>query len=744
MSFDGALGRPQIELEVFTSALDAAFGYSPSGKAPEHHSDIHARVQREIETHFWRQVYVDRPEAREILFQTEKGQIVIIVGERGTGKSTAIEAAEQVLRGGREAVGDGTGPEPPPNMTIVRFDANRFEGEMAEPKAAAQTMCRELYALLEESIPKDEQADWSAYCYGHSRDYDELKRRVKQDGFDPHNAAEWSELLSLPDYQPALAASTHRFAEATNSARLQTLLTFIGSETVREPLLVVDNVDGLDNPVQRHCARKLFQVLGSSGWRVRAVVAIRPENRDAIREALNTARRPPEVHMLPPANDSTDYTFERPTAELTLRFIERRVAVVRKRALINAMLASIAEARARELAERASLTTSRDVDTFFSVLLELMSIMMFNVFGADERDAGREEDAIFARALRTWYNGSLRECGASLTAFASEILQDRTHMSDLRDLLRTVIDGRNTPQGARHFRLRRLSRSLLYRHLVFWGSSGGKPLRNVMVFDGKEEDTDPPIHFLRLRVLQYLANRQEGRETVNATRRDIGKLGVSTSRVDDVLRGLAATRLAGEENGDDAAAAVAAEVHADARLIRIDGLSAGTPWKLKGESMVQLLDAGKFLVNELYVTTEYMFWSALDSSAARHAVGIHREPEPELAQSDAFRATIAARFVRTHLLRLFRSEHPYLDGLTEEWPHERARKRLKMYEDLFGFEPGRWFISDCCKSMRNFIPGSDPGGEFTEAKRIIADAERRGSMLDAIMDEPRRSAGRNL
>jgi hypothetical protein len=70
----------QEELRAISNALDAALGYSPVRSAPAVASDTYALVTRRVEERFWDEIYVERPEMRQILFELDKGQIVVITG----------------------------------------------------------------------------------------------------------------------------------------------------------------------------------------------------------------------------------------------------------------------------------------------------------------------------------------------------------------------------------------------------------------------------------------------------------------------------------------------------------------------------------------------------------------------------------------------------------------------------------------------------------------------------------------
>ncbi len=585
-------------------------------------------------------------------------------------------------------------------------------------------MSTKIYPVLEKQAVDDDE-DWVAYQYEYDPAYDQLNTTIKQDGFKPRSAREWFELGGLPDYATVRAECNRRRADGPATDRLGALLGYINDRTAYDPIIIVDNIDHLLNEVQQRCAEALVGHFTAPGSRVRGAIAVRQENRDAIQQTLDNALLSPEVSLGPLT--LTHQRLETPSVWLMLDFIERRLAILRDTKVINMILRSIpldvaeALATSTDLAAAQTRTarrpSSRSVEAFFFILLELMSVMLCNAFGTAPRARSGDDNVDFITAVHNWHNGSLRECASSLTTLASDILLNNTHTTELQPLMRRVVETRHVPRyGAMH----RISRSVLYRHLIFWGGRDGKPPQNVMLFDGAEESGAPPIHFLRMRTLQYLAHRPNARESVETVRRHLQFLDVAESRVDEVLRDLATERIP-EDSG----------------LIRVDGLVQSGSGPLRADALVQLLDAGKYLVKDLYVKTEYLFWSAMNTRETRASVGITGDLSPAEYRDEVIRTTIAARFVEQYLVPRFMSEHPYLAGVTEEWSREAARKRLLLYKRLFGFERRRWFLSACCASMTGFIKKHERPADFAEARKAIRSVQRYAANLDELAEEPR-------
>jgi energy-coupling factor transporter ATP-binding protein EcfA2 len=708
----GDKGSPnQSELKVISNAIHAALEYSPMSVAPEHHQDVYAQVSRRVADRFWTDIYVDRPEIRDIIHTLETGLLTLITGERGSGKSTAIRAVIRELTGSTDVEVGIDLNRTSPNLIPYIFDANRFTEGMTDEQMVADRIHEHMFSHLDERI-RDRSA-WFGFLFEKSQAFYEFKLALGRAKLNPRKPTEWRYLGEADRYAGSIDSGMSKFAASPISERLQLLLEFIGQRTTYEPLLIIDNVDHLDPGLVLKCGLVLGSIAQSSDYRVRAAMALRPDTAEALRWRFDTLPQFPQISMKRPV-----YTEEDQAVWVTLRVLERRLRVLREPDVVEAMRAAIDKKRAAQLAADFD---ERSVSVFFDKVLELLNVMIFEAFDAGEGNAElRAENLEFARAVHDWHNGSLREGGLSLTKFASEILGDDQRMTHLRSLLATMGDGSEAELRLRRPRLRRISRNLLFRHLLLWAAPEAdqpRPLRNVMVFDGSEEATTPPIHFLPLRILQYLAKRRPSRASVTTIRADLGQLGLVPRRVDEALRDLSVKR-----------------TQDDAGLIRIDGRwHAEAMDGLPDQAVIHLLDAGKFLAGRLYVTTEYLFWSALYTKAATEIAEIPAKVTSAEMQNDAFRATVAARFVERYLVEKFIDEHPYLRG-DEQWTPQRARTRLKLYEDLFGFSPKNWFLSHAAASLSAFIPARDPDGEWREARISIERVRALAESLDELRE----------
>jgi len=698
----------QEELRAISNALDAALGYSPVRSAPAVASDTYALVTRRVEERFWDEIYVERPEMRQILFELDKGQIVVITGERGTGKTTAIHATIRELRA---VVAD-----PSQLHLTCLFDAGEYSADLESPTAATytihQTIYSDLYAQAIHSEPAPMEA-WLFFLYEHDASFEALRLLVGHHKLQPTDASDLDAVIELLECHAMVGDGYRAFAAQTPSTRLRTLLRFLHQTTDCDVLLIIDNVDHLDDSVQCLCARELFTVLTSSPDRVRGAIAVRPENYERIQAELDTAARPPRVALA--QKPWLHQVLSRPSVGLTMAFITRRLAVVRDPEITALVLAAIPNDRLQALAAETGIAGATDPESYLDVLTKVLEYLVYDVFSTDAAEGELATDnRSFVQYVHLWHNGSLRECARSLVLFVEDVLTDATHMYRLPDLMRTVLDSKAEPELARRQRLRRVTRSLLYRHLLFWGSVDNEnPPANIMLFDAIQEDSTPPLHFLRLRLLQYLANR-ERRVTVGQIQSDFARLDVKPERISQGLRELAVHR-----SPDDTG------------LVRIDGAPADPDAALPPTAAITLLDAGRFLVTTLCMSTEYLFWSAVSPRITHKQAGTPAKVTIDDVQRDSFRSKVATSFLEQDIVARLKDEHPYLEGPVGQWTRAKARERLLLYERFFGFRREAWFLDQCCKVLSGFIP-KDRDPEWQDARASIARVRRFTGAIDRI------------
>lgn len=632
----------QGQMQVISAAIHAALGYTPLQSTSHTNHDVYSYVSSEIGRRFWTDIYVDRPEIRDIIYTLQTGQVAIIAGERGTGKSTALQAVTRELKGSSPA------PTPiPVNFLTGLVDTNVFREDMHDAASVADVIHRELYAELKVQIT--DRIGIMSFLYETDDSFVEFQTTLDYEDIHLDTPEEWRLFAEEKKYRGLIKTGIAAFAHASPSHRLRALLGYIGGRTPLEPLLIIDNVDCLlDNELAARCGFVLGSIIQSSQFRVRGAIAVRPETADAIQHGLDTLPRPHLITMQRPLTPNGQHE----QTDVTRRFLANRFAVLRDARVVKNIRKSLEATNALGVAKR----VDRDsFGNFFDRVLKLLDLMIYDMFRDDEPDEDfRQDNSEFIRALNDWHNGSLRECGLSLATFASDILQDKQHMHELRFLFESAEINSEEDARGRRAALRRITRSLLYRHLLFWSTPPADPEHppeNVMVFGGNYEPTEPPLHFLRLRILQYLCRRQRMRATVAEIRRDLQRLGAERERIDAALQDLAVKR-----------------TQDDAGLVRIEGVSdvPGTG-KIRGGAIVQLLQAGRFLATELYVTAEYLFWSAVHTEAAFEQAEVPREVTSLTIQSDAFRTNVATRFLELYLGEKFQKEHPYITGFSDQW-----------------------------------------------------------------------------
>ena len=407
----------QGELQVITNAMHAALEYSPLKSAPKGEGGVYAHVAAEIERRFWSDVYVERPEILDILFTLDTGQLALITGERGSGKSTALHAVINRFKALDEEEHDDGGPAG--KVVPQLFDAGQFSNELTDASSASETIQREFFLGLDAAIA--EREGWLAFLHQRHPAYAQLRLALDREGLTPQTHDQWRYLVSEGDYGRHLDQGDERFTACPFADRLRHLLLFIGEHTDNQPLLIIDNLDHLSDEIAASCGVVLANILLASPHHTRGAIAIREENVDALHTHLGIAIRPRQIPMM--TRSLAPDSYEKPPIDITLEFLERRFAILKEPETVQKMREAIDSEKVKRLAERLD---QGGVSSFFDALMTLIDEMIYDIFRTDEPDERlRSDNWEFARAIHSWHNGSLRECGLSLTMFAFDISRTR-------------------------------------------------------------------------------------------------------------------------------------------------------------------------------------------------------------------------------------------------------------------------------------------------------------------------------
>lgn len=246
-------------------------------------------------------------------------------------------------------------------------------------------------------------------------------------------------------------------------------------------------------------------------------------------------------------------------------------------------------------------------------------------------------------------------------------------------------------------------RSVLYRNLV----RSSLPTALMQVFDPTPHPCKGwthPFAFPRLRVLAYLAHHQ-AREKPVALARIRGDFeeffGLPGRVVDDALAELSVTP------------------PTSGALLRLTD---------EGEkSHVVFLPAGAVFMSHIVFSCDFLSW-LYDQSTLDSLPRVEVDP----LNYRQVKLDKAAHILAHKILRVFEVEHPYMQTGRRATPADA--KRLRNYEAMFGYRPGRWFLDLLLRELREYARIRGLDDDVLKASRIQVDSATR--KLDAVYDHP--------
>jgi len=729
---------PQADtLAEISQAIRAAVEFSISDPLNLVGTDPYSVVARLAREAFWDTLYVERRELSELRRQATSEHPVLFEGERGTGKSTILRKFKRDLASdpANQYWYDGTTA----SRCVVIVDGNAISADLAvrpELEAVAKSAYQQLRSHFSEAdiIASAVEPQFDAFIAEKGYGVDHFQRWARRQ--NPRTSDDWLRLVTT-DGAELWTDAARGFDELSYAERLNAITEWMAKRCQHEVIMCVDNIDHLDGPVQERVGEAVTHLLNAMRVSVASIVALRPENSARVRRALDTGHW--EVVRLVTETRGRTHHVD-PISEshfaVVLSFLHARLAVARRPEVIEAIRISVEDAEVERLVSElradtedaelavAPVTTS-DITDYLNAVEAMIDQLVSTVFKPDTRDPDLAADnRRFARYLTRWHNGSLREIGYSVYLLVDEILRDKNIMMPIKHMLITAAERPDLELSRdRHLFNRRLLRTVMFRHLMFYGSDGFVPRTNVLVLKAEREACPPPLpplNFLRLRILQYLNLRRRDAVHLGELYDAFDELGVSARRVVEVVSDLALPR-----RSDDTGL-----LRVECEEIRIE----------TRDARIEVMNAGSFLVEELCFRCEFLFWSAFTTDGALKEMDLGRDSPtvgPQHLRDDNYRALVAARFVERYLMPRLREEHPFLTELGQSTPAaaNAARQRLALYSQLFGFARGQWFLDRCVESINIFInqpsPNSERYAKHIESMNNVSSFCRR---LDNLLD----------
>jgi len=726
----------QVVLAPLARALNAAITFELPGETVKGDRSLFAGITNHCRDNFFPRndnerdtcLFVPRDEVATIVTHLDTGRTLIFYGERGTGKSTAVRAAlrERDLQSERQRERQRT----------FLVDMNGLEKRLRDLRLqkVASPALETLLEQLNEFRRHLGDGPWAGYQTAVAPDFARFRDQVERlanlgvvDSPAEGDFAAWEILTGRPE----LAEMYHKYNDlyaltASAPQRLGHVLGYLESHHQIALNLALDNVDHLDTDEQLDLIETFLQI-SHEVKNLTTILAVRTETFAQIAHGGNRIVGVEATEKL---------VLQKLEFGRTITILDRRLRVV---TLFKDQINAEMRSQPRELSRLASDLGTHDAERLIADLDAILKTFVEQIFrsetgetppppGPGAKDDGRRFMGYYAR----WYNSSIRDIAENLYYFCEGILLDREPIFGLAALLKEArAAGRPIETELRQERVfsrqRRIVRTLLFRHLMLCSREALGPPDHVLLLKKPDEHVDLP-HFPRLRVLQLLANpaTYEGQRgatvTVGRIAGRLQRIGIDVGVTNGTLRELWRPRYAN-----------------DLGLIRVehpehlpDFRKSDAP--LPTDARVELLESGRFLVTDLALTCEYLFWSAFSDPTAKAALmKADFEWDASRLSDDLYRADGASLMIAQVLIPAFKLEHPYLERAPVARDKlEQAQSRVRRYHSLFG----EWFLKDVALSLRDGFIGNryKKRSERAPILERLADAIKLCDDLDSLCE----------
>lgn len=424
----------------------------------------------------------------------------------------------------------------------------------------------------------------------------------------------------------------------------------------RAIVIAFDNVDRLDTRAQDECASIARSMSATTDTLLPVILTCRTKNMRKLKDIVDTlAAEPFAARPLP---DIRDRHRGNPQKWAVAGIFRRRLDVLKDDLFWDGI--------------ESHNSVPRDLRANVNLVLRRVDQVLEALWPTNLNERVPDHSVELGMALTKWHRGNVRDISISLYSIIRSINVDPALM----------------PSGAGDVAGKRI-RNLLYRDILgqvsrFGDLDGGHPGDiddYIQLFQAHPEPSSGgmlPFYFLKFRILRYLAARQEG---LQVTRTELARrfsfYGVDPSSVETVVTELVA--------GSAATPALLLEVH---------GRSA---------SRVEILDNGRYLVNNLVTKCEYLYASAISIPTVFEALASNPlfprfKRMVGLPPRDETKVLVSALFLLDYLMPRFHDEHPYL--LRNDFDG-RERARIERFRADFGFDSSNWLINQLVHSIRS-------------------------------------------
>jgi len=630
---DHPFGRPDA-LEQTDDVGNMPAGYSAD-------LVLAKRIVAGLKSEFFSKLYVERDERAEIQFMMQADRPILVHGPIGAGKSVILQKIAQ----------DWPTQEFR-DFAYIDFKAaprNVFQDD--NDGSGVDTIDTYISRILEDRYalqPEGIARRWRAYKVREDLAYDELKTKILDSGKAKvtDSRDHWAAVLERPEVRKQL------FLLGGMRPSIGTLLRFLKEE--RQLVLCLDNVDNQSVRVQRDILSKA--IAWSNEAQLPVVVAIRDSNLTRIHKEGMSGDIVlfDYVDAIVQGTSDDDVAIGALTGVTVKDLLEKRFLFLREIAGTETLRSFFCE-----LSKTGAPNEEEYCERFWNVLAKI-------------------PESFFQENINQYSNYNIRSVLALCFNFVSSIVREAEKEYSLPQLL--------TDEN-------RMQMTKLRTYYYKWLSMGGGRLLTAPSYMCRFLDPagrDGRLHFLELRILEYLRNRtilqRPAGILFREVKQDFYRLGVSEERLRDCLLHL----------GNPSGLGTHAFVHLD-----IDESDRG----LSDNSAIVLLPAGSYFLRSLSLSREYAFWCAIyaDLELGEHYSRISYEA----IYNDDFKLATVYAFANQVLIPAVRDELGWYSS------HEHLRPPLdhvggsRAYFDRLFSIGRRHYPCRLLLSVRNVIPHSN-------------------------------------
>jgi hypothetical protein len=468
------------------------------------------------------------------------------------------------------------------------------------------------------------------------------------EGFDYRNEQHWEEILSKKEIAEKLY-EVERDQPHPSHHEFQKLLEFLHQRSIHIVILL-DNIDYFDIDTQIEIFNHAKLLAANLPALLTPIIAAR----------YSTLRRLKE-------NEPYAYVFfvetlspvdVRTSNETITHFLKRRIGFI------------------KNFSPRKLFPPDHEVQPYaqqFSHTPELFASNIMKAYDYLTKVLSQNE---IVQDLAQWRNESLRATAIEIVDLISRLISNRDPVVRMKDLLELA---RENKRGGS----RRQIRNLLYRHIIVGEIDKNIPKALNVFHNSKTVSQAGEVHFLQLRILEYLRTCQNNQCTYSVLLDFFANLGVYPSEIASAVKSIYRPR--GREREG---------------LIMIDLHDAKLEEDIPGHVLIELEPAGRFMVDKLVTTCEYLFWMAMYTDLNLQLFKGVRDVT--CVDSDSFKAEIAYKFLSNYVApKVIKDIDFFVSNSTEP-----AHRAFQQYLEIFGHPDGtrrELLIERAARSIDNFL-----------------------------------------